>query len=276
MNPSQPKRLLEQAAVVTGAGRGIGRVLALTLAGEGARVAVSGRNVRNLEAVAEEIRSGGGEAVVIPCDVTKRDQARDLAGGMMEAFGRIDILVNNAGVHSSTALLVDVEETEWETVMATNVKGVFLVTQAVLPAMTARRSGHVITISSAAGTARSRNAVNVPYAVSKWAVEGFNHSMAMQMKPYAVRFNTLAPGPHAQRHAEILQHRRGTAGELPGGHAADRMGGGFLSASRLRNARADRRAHPLPRMGQGARHHAGEDLRGGDPGLYGKLSRGTG
>ena len=195
MNPSQPKRLLEQAAVVTGAGRGIGRVLALTLAGEGQRVAVSGRNVRNLEAVAEEIRSGGGEAVVIPCDVTKRDQARDLAGGMMEAFGRIDILVNNAGVHSSTALLVDVEETEWETVMATNVKGVFLVTQAVLPTMTARRSGHVITISSAAGTARSRNAVNVSYAVSKWAVEGFNHSMAMQMKPYAVRFNTLAPGP---------------------------------------------------------------------------------
>ena len=195
MNPSQPKRLLDQAAVVTGGGRGIGRVLALTLADEGARVAVSGRNMRNLEAVAEEIRSGGGEAIVIPCDVTKRDQARSLASGVMEAFGRIDILVNNAGVHSSTALLVHVEEAEWETVMATNVKGVFLVTQAVLPAMMARGSGHVVTISSAAGTPRSQNSVNVPYVASKWAVEGFNHSMAMQMRPYAVRFNTLAPGP---------------------------------------------------------------------------------
>ena len=189
------KRLLDQAAIVTGAGRGIGRVLALTLAEEGARVAVSGRNVKNLGAVAEEIRSAGGEAIVIPCDVTVRDQARNLAKGSVEAFGPIDILVNNAGVHCSTALLVDVEEAEWEAVMATNVKGVFLVTQAVLPVMMERGAGHVVTISSAAGTPGSQNSVNIPYVASKWAVEGFNHSMAMQMKPYSVRFNTFAPGP---------------------------------------------------------------------------------
>ncbi len=189
------KRLAGQSAIVTGAGRGIGRVLALTLADEGARVAVSGRNVENLEAVADEIRSAGGEAAAIACDVTRRDQAEHLAEKILETYGANDLLVNNAGIPSPVGLLVDVEETDWEAVMETNVKGVFLVTRAVLPAMMEKKTGHVVTVSSMAGTRQSRNAATIPYSVSKWAVEGFTHTMAMQMKDYGIRFNNIVPGP---------------------------------------------------------------------------------
>ncbi len=188
-------RLAGQSAVVTGAGRGIGRILALTLAEEGAKVTVSGRNERNLDAVAGEIRSAGGEAAAIRCDVTKWEQVESLAKGAAEAHGTIAILVNNAGIPSSTALLVDVEEEEWEAVLETNVKGVFLVTKAVLPEMMKRKSGHLITVSSGAGTPSGRNSVNIPYAVSKWAVEGFTHSLALQLKEYGIRANNIAPGP---------------------------------------------------------------------------------
>ncbi|MFQ5915549.1 MAG: SDR family NAD(P)-dependent oxidoreductase [Nitrospinota bacterium] len=188
-------RLAGQGAIVTGAGRGIGRVLALTLADEGAGVVLSGRNEPNLRAVEEEIRSAGGEAMVIRCDVTRRDQVQNLVKNTVERHGTIDILVNNAAIHSSTAPLVKVEEAEWEAVMETNVKGVFLMTQAVLPVMMDRKSGHIIIISSGAGTPQSRNSVNIPYVVSKWAVEGFRHSMAIQLKPYGIRVNNIAPGP---------------------------------------------------------------------------------
>ena len=182
-------------ALVTGGGRGIGRAIALTLAEAGADVGVAARTVPEIDSVAKEINALGRRSVAVPTDVTVSSQIDAMIAATERELGPLDILVNNAGVHSSTALLVHVEEAEWETVMATNVKGVFLVTQAVLPAMMARGPGHVVTTSSAAGTPRSQNSVNVPYVASKWAVEGFNHSMAMQMRPYAVRFNTLAPGP---------------------------------------------------------------------------------
>jgi len=189
------QRLAGRSAIVTGAGRGIGRVLASTLSDEGARVAVSGRNIENLEAVAAEIRSAGGEAAAIACDVTRRDQAERLAKKTLETYGGIDLLVNNAGIPSSVGLLVDVEEADWEAVMETNVKGVFLVTHAVLPTMMEKKSGHIVTVSSMAGTRQSRNAATIPYSVSKWAVEGFTHTMAMQMKDYGIRFNNIIPGP---------------------------------------------------------------------------------
>ncbi|MFQ5692496.1 MAG: SDR family NAD(P)-dependent oxidoreductase, partial [Nitrospinota bacterium] len=154
-----------------------------------------GRNVRNLEAVAEEIRSAGGEAVAVRCDVTRWDQVLDLARKTVEAFGTIDILVNNAAVPSATAPLVDVEEDEWEAVMETNVKGVFLMTKAVLPVMMEKKSGHVITVSSGVGTPKGRNTANIPYVVSKWAVEGFRHVMALHLKDAGIRVNNIAPGP---------------------------------------------------------------------------------
>jgi 3-oxoacyl-[acyl-carrier protein] reductase len=188
-------RLAGQSAIVTGAGRGIGRVLALTLAEEGAGVVVSGRNEQNLNSVADEIRSSGGKALAVRCDVTDWAQVKDLADETVRAYGTIDILVNNAGIPSSAALLVDVEEAEWDAIMETNLKGMFLMTKAVLPGMMDRKSGHVITVSSGAGTSNSRNAMTIAYVVSKWGVEGFRHSMAMQLKDYGIRVNTLAPGP---------------------------------------------------------------------------------
>ncbi len=187
-------RLSGQSAIVTGAGRGIGRILALTLADEGARVVVSGRNVKNLEGVAGEIRISKAEAVVIPCDVTRRDQVETLVDKTQEAFGTVDLLVNNAGVAGSIGLLVDVEEAEWDAIMETNAKGVFLMTQAVLPTMMKKKSGHIVTISSSGGTPKSRNSGTIPYSMSKWAVEGMRHTLAMQLEPYGIRVNNLSPG----------------------------------------------------------------------------------
>jgi len=158
-------------------------------------VAVSGRNVENLEAVADEIRSAGGEAAAIACDVTRRDQTERLAKKILETYGGIDLLVNNAGIPSPVGLLVDVDEADWESVMETNVKGVFLMTRADLPIMMEKRAGHIVTVSSTAGTRQIRNAATIPYSVSKWAVEGFTHTMAMQMKDYGIRFNNIIPGP---------------------------------------------------------------------------------
>src|SRR5262249_7497549 len=141
-------RLDGKVAIVTGGGTGIGRCTALMLAREGARVVISGRRKPPLEEVVGEITRAGGQAVAHPGDVAKPADAQELARWTLAQFGHVDILINNAGHSSKVRNLRWVGLEEWEQVMAVNVTGAFLLTQAVLPSMIERGGGTVVTVSS--------------------------------------------------------------------------------------------------------------------------------
>ena len=130
--------LNDQVAVITGASRGIGRSIALTLAGKGAKIVASARSEEALNALVEEIRSAGGEAIAVTGDVAKSEDADKLVAAATEAFGRIDILVNNAGI-TRDGLLVRMKDEDWDAVLETNLKGAFTCTRAVSKIMSKQR-----------------------------------------------------------------------------------------------------------------------------------------
>jgi len=179
-------RLQDKVCIVTGAGSGIGRAIALLFAAEGARVVAADIDEQAAAEVCAEI-----EAVARPVDVADEEQTRALAGWTLDRFGRIDVLVNNAGVSG----VGDVEETTlelWEQVMRVNARGVFLMSRAVVPHMIARGSGSVVNMSSAiAETGLGRR---VAYAASKGAVLALTRSMQVDCAPHGVRVNALTPG----------------------------------------------------------------------------------
>ena len=179
-------RLRDKVCIVTGAGSGIGRAIALLFAAEGARVVAADIDEQAAAEVCAEI-----EAVARPVDVADEEQTRALAGWTLDRFGRIDVLVNNAGVSG----VGDVEETTlelWEQVMRVNARGVFLMSRAVVPHMIARGSGSIVNMSSAiAETGLGRR---VAYAASKGAVLALTRSMQVDCAPYGVRVNALTPG----------------------------------------------------------------------------------
>src|SRR5438552_3944019 len=142
------QRLLEnKVAVVTGAGRGIGKAIALRLAGEGASVAACGRTLANVEATVAEIAKCGGKATAYTVDVANSARVGEVCDKVLKDFGRVDVLVNNAGVTRDN-LLLRMSEEEWDAVLDTNLKGAFTFTKALSRAMLKQRSGRIINISS--------------------------------------------------------------------------------------------------------------------------------
>ncbi len=137
-----------QVAIMTGGGTGIGRAAALMLAAEGAQVVVAGRRKAPIEAVAGEIAKAGGRAVARVCDVARPAEGRALAEWTVAQYGRIDVLVNNAGHSSKRRNVRWVEQDDWDAVLAVNLTGVYVLTQAVLPSMIERGGGTIITVSS--------------------------------------------------------------------------------------------------------------------------------
>ena len=163
-----------QVAIVTGAGRGIGRATALELARLGADVVVAELDQANAERTATELRALGRRALVVPTDVTSREHLRAMTDQTRAAFGQIDILVNNAGIYR-TAPVLDVTEDHWDAIMTINAKGVFFAAQAVLPDMIARKHGVIVNLASMAGKIGSPD--SLPYCASKAAVVSMTKSL---------------------------------------------------------------------------------------------------
>lgn len=184
-------KLKDQVALVTGAGRGIGRAVALAFAREGAAVALAARTTSELEAVAAQIKSRAGRALVVPTDVTREASVGALVEQVLGDFKRVDILVTAAGV-ATFAPLVDTKTEEWDRMLAVNLRGVFLACRTVLPAMMRQRRGTIINIVSIA--AKRAIPGNAAYAASKHAVLGLTQVLAEEMRAHGVRVGALCPG----------------------------------------------------------------------------------
>jgi 2-deoxy-D-gluconate 3-dehydrogenase len=180
-----------KVAVVTGAGRGIGRSLALALAQAGADVVLAARSADQLESVAKEVQAEGRRALAVPTDITDEEAVEDLAARTLEAFGHVDILVNNSGILATRALL-DQPAAEWDAVHATNVRGTFLATKAVGRHLVAQRHGKVVNVAS--NFAFKGIPLHAAYSSSKAAVVAFTRCMALEWARHNVQVNALAPG----------------------------------------------------------------------------------
>ena len=183
--------LENQIAVVTGAGRGIGRAMALKFAGAGADVAVVSRTVENSEKVAAEIRALGRKAWAYAVDVADAAAVNAAAEKILADAGKVDILVNNAGV-TRDGLLMRMADADWDTVLDTNLKGAFLVTKAFVRSFIKQRSGRIINISSVIGLIGNAGQAN--YAASKAGLIGFTQSAARELASRGITVNAIAPG----------------------------------------------------------------------------------
>ncbi|MDV2990183.1 MAG: 3-oxoacyl-ACP reductase FabG [Dehalogenimonas sp.] len=185
------KKLTGKTAVVTGAGRGIGRAVALRLAAEGASMVLNSLS-DSAANVAAEITAAGGQAVAVRGDVSKTEEVTALIESAVTAFGRLDILVNNAGVTRDN-LLLRMSEEDWDAVLDTNLKSVYLCCRAALkPLLKSRDSGRIINISSIIGL--SGNAGQVNYAASKAGIIGLTKSLAKELASRRITVNAVAPG----------------------------------------------------------------------------------
>ncbi len=183
--------LTDKVAIVTGASRGIGRIIALALAGQGAKIVASARNVDALEALVAEIKQLGGDALAVAGDVALEADANDLVGKAVATFGKVDILVNNAGI-TRDGLLLRMKNDDWDAVLDTNLKGAFLCTRAVAKFMSKQRSGRIINMSSVVGEMGNSGQAN--YCASKAGLLGLTKSVARELARRNVTVNAVTPG----------------------------------------------------------------------------------
>jgi NADP-dependent 3-hydroxy acid dehydrogenase YdfG len=184
-------RLAGHVAVVTGAGRGIGRAIALALAREGARVALAARSHGELAAVAHEIGQAGALAMAVPTDVRQEASLEALVGRILGEWQQVDVLINAAGV-ASFAPVTDSKLDDWDQMLAVNLRGAVLACRAVLPAMIARRQGTIISVGSVV-TSRALPG-SAAYTASKYGLLGFSRVLAEEMRPHAVRVGVISAG----------------------------------------------------------------------------------
>ncbi|MBE9190331.1 3-oxoacyl-[acyl-carrier-protein] reductase [Gloeocapsopsis crepidinum LEGE 06123] len=186
------QKLRDKVAIVTGASRGIGKAIALSLASEGANIVVNyASSSTAAEQVVAEIAAGGGSAIALQADVSKADQVEALINAVMEKWNRIDVLVNNAGITRDT-LLLRMKPEEWQAVIDLNLTGVFLCTRAVSKIMLKQRSGRIISITSVAGQMGNPGQAN--YSAAKAGVIGFTKTVAKEFAPRGITANAVAPG----------------------------------------------------------------------------------
>ena len=186
------KRLAGRVAIVTGAGRGIGRAIALRYSQEGAAVALAARTPAQIDEAAAEIESAGGRALAIQCDVSSESDVDRLVDATVRQFGKIDILVNNAAVNLPPTDLTEVDLSVWRNVIDVNLTGAFICTRAVLPHMKRTGSGVVLILSSVGG--RRGAAGRGPYRASKAALINFTETIGAEGANYGVRAVCLCPG----------------------------------------------------------------------------------
>jgi 3-oxoacyl-[acyl-carrier protein] reductase len=209
-------RLADKVAVVTGSGTGIGRGIAERLAAEGATVVVTGRRPETIEPVAQALRSAGAEAIAVRADVGYREQVDRLFAETVRAFGGVDILVNNAGYPTTGAHFLEMEESFWDEVLRTNLKGTYLCSQRAAQLMVDQdRAGSIISVSSF-GAARSHRFA-AAYDASKGGIEAFTRAVALDLAPFGIRVNAVGPGAiHVERHDRLgIEHERRRARLIP-------------------------------------------------------------
>ncbi|MBM3586084.1 MAG: SDR family oxidoreductase [Alphaproteobacteria bacterium] len=184
--------LVDRVCVVTGAGQGLGRAIALEMAREGAIVALLERNPATLEAVAAEIGGEGGTAAAYALDVTDYDAYGRVVADLHARFGRIDALVNNAAINPPTRTILNDTLEDWRRTTAINLEAVYMGSKLVAPLMVARRSGRIIHIASIQGFASSGEIG--PYNAAKGGMIALTKSMAVELGPYDILVNSVAPG----------------------------------------------------------------------------------
>lgn len=207
-------RLSQHRAVVTGAGAGIGRAVALRLAGEGARVVVNDLRPEAAAATAEMVRAAGGTALVVPGDVTSEADIDRAFAASEESWGPVTLVVNNAGIVQQVRL-VDMTVADWDRMIAVHLRGCFLGCRRALPAMLAARSGVIVNIASQLGQKGGVELVH--YSAAKAGIIGLTRALAREVAPQGVRVNAVAPGPINTDLVLAISEdwRRAKAAELP-------------------------------------------------------------
>ena len=184
--------LKDKVAVITGAGRGIGKAVAAAYARAGANLALCARTASELDQTVAELRALKVAVYGWVCDVSLEEPVKEFVGAASKQFGRVDILVNNAGVMTRPVPMTELDVKKWDYTMAVNLRGPFLITQAVLPIMMKQKGGSIINVSSSIGRGAYSNFL--AYATSKWGLEGFTQTLAAEARSYSIRVNSVEPG----------------------------------------------------------------------------------
>jgi NAD(P)-dependent dehydrogenase (short-subunit alcohol dehydrogenase family) len=194
-------KLQGRVAIITGAGRGLGRSVALAFGKQGARVVLAARTSEEIDHVVEELRSLKREAIAVPTDVSNEGQANHLVKTTLEAFGTIDILVNNAGARGPVGPIHQISLLEWEQTLRVNLTGAFLCTKAVLPVLMEKKEGKIINVA----TTLTPRPNLTPYMVAKAGLIHFTKQLSRELKDYNIQVNAIHPGVMDTRMQEEIR-----------------------------------------------------------------------
>jgi NAD(P)-dependent dehydrogenase (short-subunit alcohol dehydrogenase family) len=215
--------LAGKTAVVTGAGRGIGRAIANRFASEGAAIVVTARTEPEIRQVADEIKAAGGRAMAVAADASEEAACEQIVCVARESFGAIHILVNNAGIYGPIQPVEKITAPQWDEVMAVNLRSAFLLSRLVLPDMYQRGEGAIINVTSAA--AKAAFPMNSPYAASKAGLIGLTRTLAAEAARKGIRVNAISPGPvPGTRMSQELRRGLGAIYKMSDEEMTQRMG----------------------------------------------------
>jgi len=204
-------RFAGQTIIVTGAGQGIGKQVALAFGREGGNIVLAARSRDKLEAVAADLRAQGTRPLVVPTDVAVEDDVARMVASTLAAYGGVDVLIANSGIGGPTALCRDVSDADWQQTLGVNLSGAFYCAKHVSRSMIEARRGVIINIVSIAG--RIGFGMRAPYAASKWGQLGLSHALAAELGPHGIRVNAVLPGAvEGTRLDDVHAHRAHATG----------------------------------------------------------------